>query len=138
MSTTLSILVVEDKDDTIPGTLKYLRSAGHSITCAANVADAEESLKNDAYDLIWLDFRLPLDRDNIGLSDYAGEEILRRLRNGVYGEENARVPFIVVTAQSRSIDPQVMEEAGGYLGTFKKLDHAKIVHAIEAFAVTKE
>src|SRR3954465_7727476 len=59
------ILVVEDDDGVALLQRRRLERAGYGVATAASTDDAIAQLRNDGFDLILLDYRLPGDMDGL-------------------------------------------------------------------------
>ncbi len=62
------------------------------ISEAGNAEEATENLKTQHFDIIFLDHKMP------GMS---GLELCRALRNGDFGDKNAKSPVILITGDGR-------------------------------------
>src|SRR5690242_6869686 len=81
----MRILVVEDDPLLAEGLVKALRRAGHSVEHVVSGRNADVALARDGYDLAVLD---------IGLPDFDGFEVLRRLRT-----RGSRMAVLILTAR---------------------------------------
>ena len=94
--TKIRILWVDDEIEHLRAHIMFLTEKGYEIEKATNGQDALEMVKNEFYDLIFLDENMP------GLS---GLETLHRLK-----ELRSEVPVIMIT---KSEEEDIMEEAIG-------------------------
>lgn len=92
----IRILWVDDEIDHLRAHIMFLTEKGYEVTKATNGQDALEMVKNEFYDLIFLDENMP------GLS---GLETLHRLK-----ELRSEVPVIMIT---KSEEEDIMDEAIG-------------------------
>ena len=97
------ILVAEDIYETLIGTLRELESQGATVDHVENVNDTLARLREMPYDLLLLDWRLPIEPAGPVL-DNAGRRVLDGLKSGELGAMNAQIPIIILTNQSRAID----------------------------------
>ncbi len=88
----MRLLVVEDEED-LAGALRVgLVRAGYAVDLAATVAQAEERLAVNAYDLVVLDLNLP---------DGDGLDILRSVRSGdLASQSGADARVLLLTARA--------------------------------------
>ncbi len=96
MSEGIKILWIDDEVDLLQVHIMYLEEKGHTVTTATNAIDAFEILREEQYDIIFLDENMP------GLS---GLETLPQLK-----EIAPTTPVIMIT---KSEEEAVMDEAIG-------------------------
>jgi CheY-like chemotaxis protein len=90
---TLRILSVEDEPETIAGNLDQLELDGHFVARVETIDEAEESLAGHEFNFLILDQRAPWH----GRFDFnGGSTLVRRLKEGAYGERNRDVAFVFV------------------------------------------
>lgn len=82
------ILMVDDDSDFLSACQTILEAQGHEILTAYNVPDAEKLLKNNQYDLIFLDIMMESPDDGISLAH-------RIKKNG------NKTPIIMLSAVSK-------------------------------------
>ncbi len=80
----MRLLVVEDNPALGRDIATAFRGKGHTVEHVTNGDDADTSLRTQSYDLVILD---------IGLPDFDGREVLRRLRH-----RKSRVPVLILSA----------------------------------------
>src|ERR1039457_2335526 len=102
------LLVVEDIRDTLAGTLAELAGAGIEIEHVTNVKDAVACLRRTKYDIVLLDWRLPLVAGG-PVNDDAGLAVLKHTRSPDAGE-NQGFPEIVLTAEWSIVDAATLTE----------------------------
>ncbi|MGA3132445.1 MAG: response regulator [Terracidiphilus sp.] len=102
------LLVVEDIEKTLAGTIRELEDLVAQIKQVTNVEDAIECLRHEKFDLVLLDWRLPL---TLGgpVNDDAGLVVLDHTKLPL-GNDNLDIPVIILTAQSSTIDSQALKE----------------------------
>lgn len=84
----LSILVVEDHEDTITYLSRYLEAEGHSVLIARNAGQAAQILRRQRPDLLLCDILLP-DRDGWDLmNDLGGVRPPRCVAMSVRGQRD--------------------------------------------------
>ncbi|MCG5212001.1 response regulator transcription factor [Streptosporangium sp. KLBMP 9127] len=88
----MRLLVVEDEEDLVDALRVGLVRAGYAVDVAYDVADAEEKLHVNEYDLVLLDLNLP---------SGDGFELCRAVRQGGGGQSTR---IIMVTARDRLED----------------------------------
>jgi two-component system response regulator RegX3 len=97
MTTTTSILVVEDEDSFIDALTVGLTREGFRVSVARDGAEALDMFDEVAPDLVLLDVMLP---------KVSGIDVCRELRS------RSSVPIIMVTAKGAEIDTVVGLEVG--------------------------
>lgn len=123
------VLFVEDEPQNVRVTQARLQRSGHQTKFATNVSEAETLLRNERFDVLVVDIRLP-DKPEGVLDFDGGLTLIKQLRGGVYGEENRATPFIILTGQKRSLDLGGVQRLGGCLGVEKKLTQYRTVDII--------
>ncbi|MDH2425450.1 response regulator transcription factor [Sphaerisporangium sp. TRM90804] len=88
----MRLLVVEDEEDLVDALRVGLVRAGYAVDVAYDVAQAQEKLQVNSYDLVLLDLNLP---------DGDGFELCRAVRRAEYGQA---VRILMVTARDRLDD----------------------------------
>jgi hypothetical protein len=86
----LRILVAEDSDDSFRLFTAYLQGQPHTVTRAANGAEAIELASTGSFDLLFMDIRMPV------MDGYAAT---RRIRELETGKDRARLPIVVLSAE---------------------------------------
>ncbi len=87
MSDTASILVVDDEENLRRSLAMILERVGYSVTTAASVAEARNCLQSGAYNLVFLDLKLP---------DAGGHTLLPELHS-----QYPDMPVIILTAHDK-------------------------------------
>lgn len=135
MDSQIRFLLIEDIYNTIAGTIRkirYIYKERVVIDEVDNVASAVDSLTQQIYQLVILDWRLPEVPDsNVNIN--AGAIILDFLQSDDCRVENRNVPVIVVTAQGNSIDSNKLQQYGNMRGKFTKLHLARLEKCIVDF-----
>ncbi|MGH8045979.1 MAG: response regulator, partial [Chthoniobacterales bacterium] len=93
----LSILLVEDHEDSATVIGRIVTNMGHKVAICGNVEDALEKLRAGKFDLVLSD---------IGLPDGTGIELLAKAR------EFSRVPMVALSGYGMEDDLQRYREAG--------------------------
>ena len=98
-SRALKIFVVENHDDTLVYLSGYLRSCGHQVDCARDMASALEGLEGRRIDVLISD---------IGLPDGDGWQLMEKVRQG-----GGAIPFgIAMSGYSLPADIEKSHRAG--------------------------
>jgi CheY-like chemotaxis protein len=112
------VLFVEDDLNNVVGTVALLENAGVQVDMAESMEAATEALKGTRYQLMLLDWALPLKPD--GPCDMqAGQKLVDSLQGGSLGALNHDTPYFVITKQT---DEFGTAECRGRLGVLTKLD----------------
>lgn len=116
------ILIAED----VPLNQKILGQAlgkhGLEVTYADDGAQALEILRNQKFDLLFMDCQMPL---------VDGFEATNRIRHGEVGRENQSIPIIALTAHSMVGDEQACIDAGMSFYMSKPVDLFKLGDVLE-------
>jgi len=96
------LLVEDDKMSRLLGE-KLLKKQGHQVELAVNGREAIEKLKAGDFDLVLMDVRMPV---------MTGIEALAAIREGVAGEDKARIPVVALTAHALSGDRERFMDSG--------------------------
>jgi len=116
----LSVLVVEDEEDTRTLIEYVLHSQGASVTTSPSVADALEKMSSDTGetpDVIISD---------IGLPEVDGYSFMRKVR-----EINTDTPAVALTAYARREDIENATAAGYDLHIAKPIEPARLILAVD-------
>lgn len=115
----LSIMVVEDHEDTAESTAALLELWGHAVRVAGNGAAALRGADADMPDVVLLDIALP------GMN---GWEVARRMRTAARG----RQPVVVaVTGYGAAADRVASSDAGIDLHLVKPADPAALARVLD-------
>lgn len=116
----LSVLVVDDHDINRRAIQLILQPLGCEIAMAADGMAALVACQNTAFDVIFMDVRMP---------ELDGRETTRRLRAG--GGLNAATPVVAVTADTQPEDVEACHGAGMAYFVSKPLTPAALLGALE-------
>lgn len=116
----LRVLVVDDHDINRRAVELILSPLGCAIGSAADGLAALRLCEGEAYDVIFMDVRMP---------ELDGRETTRRLRAG--GGLNARTPVIAVTADTSPDDVAACMEAGMTYFVSKPLTPSALLNALQ-------
>lgn len=116
----LSVLVVDDHDINRRAIQLILQPLGCEIAMAADGMAALAACQNTAFDVIFMDVRMP---------ELDGRETTRRLRAG--GGLNAATPVVAVTADTQPEDVEACHGAGMAYFVSKPLTPAALLGALE-------
>jgi CheY-like chemotaxis protein len=121
----LRLLVAEDSNDGFNVFRVYVKGAGHSVSRAVNGADAVEMVKANEYDLVVMDIDMPV------MDGYTATRIIREWETQ---QGRARVPIVMLSAESASRQRQIGASAGcsGYLT--KPATKAQVLAALNFYA----
>jgi CheY-like chemotaxis protein len=111
----LSILLVEDEDDTRSLIALTLEEAGARVAAVADMADALEALEARRWDLILSD---------IGMPHHDGYELIRTIRRT---RGTSRTPAVALTAHATSLDRDRALAAGFDEHVAKPIDPVDLV-----------
>jgi DNA-binding response OmpR family regulator len=110
----LHVLVVDDDPDFAESLAELLRHNGHEVRTAGNGLDAVAACVERAFDVIFLDVRLP------GLT---GHDLARWVR----GREGGRRPYLIaVTGHGSDDDRRTAAEIGIDVFLLKPLDPTRL------------
>lgn len=117
MTSAKSILVVDDEPNLRATLALILQRAGYVVTTAANADEAHQFLKAGAFDLVFLDIKMP---------DKSGLTLLTEIR-GFYPD----IPIILLTAYAslESAIEAIRKGANDYL--LKPIDPPQIIDRVE-------
>jgi two-component system response regulator CpxR len=117
MTTTASLLIVDDDQELGQMLTEYLTAEGFQVTIVRDGADALDHLSNRTYDLLILDVMLP---------SLSGLEVLRRLRH------THSMPVVMLTAHGSDVDRIVGLELGADDYLAKPFNPRELVARIRA------
>lgn len=117
----LRVLLVEDHPDTSAQLARLLKRAGHQVTCAGSVKEAEETASHgrDGFDILISD---------LGLPDGTGHELMRHLKR------NHPIPGIALSGYGMDEDIQSSIAAGFSRHMTKPVDWQELKRAIQKVA----
>lgn len=120
------ILVVEDNLANQMVAEGLLRKLGYQVTVAGDGETALRCLEQGAYDLVFMDCRLP---------DFSGFEVTRRWRAR---EQGAHLPIIALTAHSRDAVAADCADAGMDAVLTKPFRRQELVEVLNAWLPAKK
>lgn len=119
---TLTILMIEDHEDTAEVMAQLVRSLGHDVTVVSLVADALAAAQSIEFDLVISD---------VGLPDGTGLDFIRAFR------EHSAVPAVALTGFGTDEDVRRSIEAGFTWHLTKPVNFAQLEQLIESAARQK-
>jgi DNA-binding response OmpR family regulator len=117
----LSVLVVDDLEDTANTTAAVLAMSGHAVRTAYSGEEAVRAADADPPDVVLFD---------IGMPGMDGWELARRLREAAVVK---RPLLVAVTAAATDADRKKSDEAGVDLHLVKPVDPAALVGLVRRF-----
>ena len=120
MSSEKRVLVVEDVQSTLRGTVMELRLDGIIAEWALTIDEAVRKLRERVYDVMILDWRLPLVAGGPVRPD-AGALLLEKVASGEVGNEAKGVPVVIVTSEGAAVDRAVLEKYKQCIDLISKL-----------------
>lgn len=114
-----NILVVEDNSDTAQALMRLLKSLGHSVTLATSGAEGLALAARGGYDILLSD---------IGLPDFSGWELIRRLK------QTSDLPAIALSGFGTEDDLRRSREAGFVAHLVKPIDIIRLENVINGIA----
>jgi CheY-like chemotaxis protein len=117
----LRLLLAEDVRVNIIVATTMLRSLGHEVDVAENGLIALEKLRQNDYDLVFMDCQMP---------ELDGYQCTLQLRDPSSGVRNPKVPVIAMTAHAMVGDREKCLQSGMDDYVTKPIDHEQIVAAI--------
>ena len=120
-------LLFVDNSRTIRATMALaLSQAGHAVSTAATGQEAIEQLQAQPFDLLIMDFYMPL------MNGYEAAKIIRTLNHPAKD-----IPMIALTASEDPRDRKIAEEAGMNAFIIKSEDHQALLECLETFQSIK-
>jgi len=119
------ILIVEDDIADVGGTIDLLEIEGIQADVVASVRDAEESLRKRCYQVLLVDWTLPVIEDGPADTD-GGGKLIQSLEAGRLGNLNTDIPIFVLTKQTDQFDSQRRSQTRA-IPVLSKLDALTIV-----------
>ena len=117
-------------------TLRLREHLGVDVTVAVSMDDAVKLLKGQKFDVLIVDVRLPRE-DNGELRDFGGIELLSDLHLAGPDAINARTPYILLTAQMRSLSGGGIIADSRCLGVVKKLRQREVKSLVGGYLDTR-
>jgi signal transduction histidine kinase/CheY-like chemotaxis protein len=118
----MSVLVVDDDDESRAIVSEYLASQQARVLTASSAGQAFDVLRHQRVDVLLADIAMP---------EEDGYSLIRRIRASASGE-TATVPAAALTSFARDEDRQLALEAGFHLHVAKPVDPRRLVEAIAA------
>ncbi len=118
----LRVLLVEDDSVSAVYQKRIMEKLGHQVVTAANGKEALEVLKEEAFDLVFMDIQMPV---------MDGVQAVEKIRSRPEFSDKSRIPIIALTAYAMSGDREKFLKAGmdGYLSKpIEKKDLEKILN----------
>jgi signal transduction histidine kinase len=113
------ILLIEDHTDTCVTLARLLGRRGHTVTCAANAAEARAEFARNSFDLVVSD---------LGLPDCSGLQLMGELRSV------RAVPAIALSGYGMEADVLSCKEAGFTEHLTKPIDFEEFLQAVNRVA----
>jgi signal transduction histidine kinase/ligand-binding sensor domain-containing protein/DNA-binding response OmpR family regulator len=118
----LRVLLAEDNRTNQKVATIMLERLGHEVVVASNGVETVDALKEGAYDMVLMDVQMP---------EMDGIEATRRIRAGLSGEANTRIPIVAMTAHAMKGDRERCLESGMNAYLAKPIRPAELRDAIE-------
>jgi CheY-like chemotaxis protein len=122
----LRILVAEDSEDSFQVLKAFLKGEPHSISRAVNGVEAVELAKAEAFDLVFMDIRMPI---------LDGYDATRQIREWETGKNRARMPIVVLSAEDLRAQRRQGALAGCSGHLLKPLRKQDLLEAIRVYSV---
>ncbi|MCA1065116.1 response regulator transcription factor [Rossellomorea sp. AcN35-11] len=113
------ILIAEDEDVLRMLMVDTLEDEGHELDEAADGQEAINRIMENEYDLILLDYMMPL---------YTGLEVIEKVRTS---PEKSEVKIMMVSAKSQQADKDLVMQSGADYFISKPYSPAELVQKIE-------
>lgn len=113
------ILIAEDEEVLRMLMVDTLEDEGHDLDEAADGEEAINSIMENDYDLILLDYMMPL---------YTGLEVIEKIRNS---PDKGAVKIMMVSAKSQQADKDLVLKSGADYFIAKPYSPAELVQRIE-------
>lgn len=111
-SDTRRILWIDDDPETTEGPSAWLEHLGHRVVHAESAQAAHAALSAQHFDLLLI--------DEVLSPEERGSDIVRLLRSGAIGAENAAAPFVSLTAYRDLLAGSKLDTQSGFLGVIDK------------------
>jgi len=115
------VLMAEDNSLNQTFAVEILEEAGHPVSVAANGYEVLELLRNNEFDIVFMDIQMP---------EMDGLEATRCIRAGEAGEHAKRVPIVAATAFALPGDRQACLDAGMNGFVLKPLTSEDLLQAV--------
>ncbi len=115
------ILVVDDEEDLAVSLKAFLESKGYSVTYSTSGTNAIELFKNNDFDIVILDIRMP---------DMSGIEVLRKIRE-IERERKTTTCVIMITAYASETAPIKALKLGADDYLMKPFDLNELLRSVE-------
>jgi len=113
------ILLAEDEEVLRMLIVDTLEDEGYTITEAADGGEAVDLLENNCYDLIILDYMMPV---------YTGLEIIEKVRNV---ETNQHTKILMLSAKSQTSEHEKIKQAGADYFMAKPFSPMNLLELVE-------
>lgn len=113
------ILIAEDEEVLRMLMVDTLEDEGHELDEAADGQEAIDQIMGNDYDLILLDYMMPL---------YTGLEVIEKVRNS---PDKSTVKIMMVSAKSQQADKDLVLKSGADYFIAKPYSPAELVQRIE-------
>jgi CheY-like chemotaxis protein len=122
----LRILVAEDSEDSFQLFKAYLKGEPHTITRAVNGAEAVQLATAEAFDIVFMDIRMPV---------MDGYDATRQIREWETGKDRARMPIVVLSAEDLRTQRRQGALAGCSGHLLKPLRKDQLLEAIKTYSM---
>ncbi|MBN8193869.1 response regulator transcription factor [Bacillus sp. NTK074B] len=120
------ILIAEDEEVLRMLMVDTLEDEGHELDEAADGQEAIDHIMENEYDLILLDYMMPL---------FTGLEVIEKVRNSA---DKSTVKIMMVSAKSQQSDKELVLKSGADYFIAKPYSPAELVQRIEDILNDKE
>lgn len=124
------ILLVEDEFDTVRGTARGIGLKVKTVDNASTIKDAVSFVESTKYDLIIVDVRLPKIPGGEKIAE-SGLDFIAELHAGKHGSINTKTPFMVLTAQNKSLRLDLLGSNKMCVSVHGKLAHLDVMRKID-------
>lgn len=122
------VLVIEDVPVCREVATAMLQRLNCHVDCAANGKEAVELLGRNCYDLLLLDWMMPI---------MNGEELVRHVRDGSVGAHHRQVPIIAITADLFAAPREHCLQTGVNEYLPKPVDYKKLSSLVAELTATR-
>ena len=109
MAKTKRVLVVEDIPRSLQATVREIAGQGHAVTEVHSVSEAIRHVTTRDFDLMILDWRIPLDEGGSVDVD-GGARVLDAIAARQRGSAGRGLPYVVVSAQMTTVPRSVRSD----------------------------